>query len=99
MSYFVQVLHLNHFRIILVAGEDYTDLTDPVIVTFSVPLSPGPPTDSECISIDILDDNVLEGNHDFEISIVGVSDDAPINDISAITTVVIHDNEGNYSAK
>ena len=76
------------------AGDDYTDLTDPVTVTFSVPVTPGPPTDSECITIDILDDDALEGDHEFTVMITATSDNAPVDSASSTTTITISDDEG-----
>ena len=76
------------------AGDDYTDLADPVTVTFSVPVTPGPPTDSECITIDILDDDALEGDHEFTVMITATSDNAPVDSASSTTTITISDNEG-----
>ena len=77
-----------------VAGDDYTDLNDPVTVTFSASLPPGPPTDSECITIDILDDDALEGDHEFTVMITDTSHNATVDSASSTTTITISDNEG-----
>ena len=45
------------------AGEDFT-VPSPFTITFPV----GTPT-SDCATITIIDDTVLEGNHDFSVSI------------------------------
>ena len=46
-----------------------------------------------CADIDIIDDDDLEGDHDFVVEITAVGDNAMINDMS-ITTVTIMDDEG-----
>ena len=83
-----------HCHACAVAGDDYTDLNDPVTVTFSASLPPGPPTDSECITIDILDDDALEGDHEFTVMITDTSHNATVDSASSTTTITISDNEG-----
>ena len=71
------------------------DFTIPVVLTatFSVPPSGGSPTPFECITIPILDDSLLEGDHDFTVMIVNAGQFAPINPAQDTTVVTINDNE------
>ena len=78
----------------VVAGEDYVVFTEPVTVTFAVDSPPAPPSPSECFSIEILDDNVLEGDQEFTVTITNTSDNAAISTTSSVSTVHILDNEG-----
>ena len=76
-----------------VDGEDFTvsppDVFEATFVAMST--SNG---DTACDSITIIDDNVLEGEHSFEIQIV--STDPMLSNIDPASTVVtILDNEGN----
>ena len=45
-------------------------------------------------SIEILDDNVLEGDQEFTVTITNTSDNAAISTTSSVSTVHILDNEG-----
>ena len=63
-------------------------------VTFTVDSSAAPPSTFECVDIGILDDTVLEGDHEFTVIIIDTSDDAPINVMSSTTIVTILDDEG-----
>ena len=69
-------------------------MTGPETVTFTVDSPAGPPSPFECVDIGILDDTVLEGDHEFTVIIIDTSDDAPINAMSSTTTVTILDDEG-----
>ena len=59
------------------------------MVTF--PVGPPPHTDA-CLTILLIDDNILESNEEFNVEIVV---DAPyISDTLTETTVIIEDNDG-----
>ena len=72
-------------------GQDYAAASIST-VTFDNSTFPGPPSDSECFSILILDDNVLEGNHDFSVSLIDVGLFALLGQ-PLTTTVTISDDE------
>ena len=74
-----------------VNGQDYA-AENILAVTFDNSTFPGPPSDSECVSILILDDDVLEGNHDFRVSLIDVGLFALLGQ-PLTTTVTISDDE------
>ena len=75
-----------------VNGQDYA-VENPSFVTFGTSVVPGPPSDSECITISILDDDLLEGDQEFSVDLTGVGVLALFGE-PFITTVTIHDDDG-----
>ena len=75
-------------------GVDF-DSPTPLQIIFNIDSSPGP-VDPVCATIDILDDTVLEGNHEFSVQITGVGPAAEIGSPDT-TTVVIDDDEREHS--
>ena len=52
------------------------------------------PTDgTHCLTIDTINDNVLEGNHSFYVRVSSISNDAVTNSSNSSIEVVITDNE------
>ena len=79
-----------HVLLFIVAGVDYIQPSDPVMVTF--PVGPPPHTDA-CLTILLIDDNILESNEEFNVEIV--IDALPIiSYMLTETTVIIEDNDG-----
>ena len=83
----VIILSLNQQINVPVVGEDYA-LPDPLQVTFIA----GGPNTPLCVTFDILDDSVLEGDHDFTVTITDVGSFAMIG-TPFISTVTIDDDE------
>lgn len=75
-----------------VNGQDYA-VENPSFVTFGTSVVPAPPSDSECITISILDDDVVEGDQDFSIDLTDVGLFALFGE-PFVTTVTIHDDDG-----
>ena len=67
------------------SGEDFS-AADPLQITF------GPGIDESCAMVSIIDDNALEGDHEFTVSIDMTV--PPITIDSAAIEVIIEDNEG-----
>ena len=76
------------------SNDDFTPST-PFTITFAV----GAPA-SSCVDVAIVDDNVLEGNHDFSVDIDDVGTSAMIGTLDT-TVITITDDESksrrNYS--
>ena len=51
---------------------------------------------TECFNVTIIDDNELEGNHDFTVEIMGISSGSPhaMIDAASTTTITITDDDG-----
>ena len=47
-----------------------------------------------CSNISITDDEILEGYHDFTVTVTGAGSHALVNAVSSVTTVTITDDEG-----
>ena len=73
-------------------GQDVMTPLDPPAVTFIASFPAGPPSDSECVTYTILDDNELEGDHHFVVHIDGVPSNVTIGTPST-TTVIITDDD------
>ena len=71
------------------AGQDYLSLAGSTEVTFTA----GGSNISRCVTFTILDDTVLEGEHEFIVNITDVGSAAVIGDPS-VCTVTIVDDEG-----
>ena len=71
------------------AGQDYLSLAGSTEVTFTA----GGSNISRCVTFTILDDTVLEGEHEFTVNITDVGSAAAIGDPS-VCTVTIVDDEG-----
>ena len=72
-------------------GEDFTVAPPDIFETTFVAMSTSN-GDTACDSITIIDDDVLEGEHSFEIQIV--STDPMLSNINSPAIVTIQDNEG-----
>ena len=72
-------------------GEDFTVAPPDIFETTFVAMSTSN-GDTACDSITIIDDDVLEGEHSFEIQIV--STDPMLSNINSPAVVTIQDNEG-----
>lgn len=70
--------------VILGVAEDYTEPVQ-LNVTFTTP-------NPECVTFEILDDNLPEGDHEFSVEIVDVGD-ATLDSHSSVTTITIIDDE------
>ena len=66
---------------------------NPITLTFLASEPAGPPVDSLCVTITILDDAALESDRDFSVTITDVGPFAILNSQSTTTTVTIIDNE------
>ena len=87
----------SNFLYSIVDGEDFTVAPSGVFEATFVALSTSN-GDRACDNITIIDDNVLEGEHSFEIQIV--STDPLLRTINPVSTVVtIQDNEGTTSTQ
>ena len=53
------------------------------------------PVEPKCFTTDILDDSLLEGDHDFSVTITDITGSAVLDTRSSSTTVIIDDDEGN----
>ena len=82
----------------LIAKGATEDFTDPVslAVVFSVNDPVAPPMEPLCVTFNILDDEVLEGDHDFTVTIssLGSGSCAAISNTQSTTIVTIDDDEG-----
>jgi len=77
--------------ILSVVGEDYTE-PSPLQVTFS---SGDNINDTACATFGIINDNNLEFDHEFTVSLSGVTPTGPVLSLmSSSTTVTITDDEG-----
>jgi len=80
---------------IAVLGEDFTE-PSPLQVTFSSGDLIG---DTACTTLGIINDNNLEGDHEFTVSLETVTPPGPvISNSSSTATVSIMDDEGIYIA-
>ena len=75
--------------IFAVAGDDFTT-PDPFSVTFDASLMP---STSACVSIFTVDDNDLEADHNFIVSIDSTTPSITVGTPSSVTATLI-DNEG-----
>ena len=64
-------------------------------MTFAVSNPVGPPSNAECVTYTILDDNMLEGDHEFVSEIIAAAG-ASIG-AQSTTTVTITDDEREYT--
>ena len=72
-------------------GSDFDD--DMYTVTFVV----GPLPMTQCASISTTEDEVLEGDHDFTVSLVSITPDDVAEIVTQSThTVTINDDDGMY---
>jgi len=77
--------------ILSVVGEDYTE-PSPLQVTFS---RSDNINDTACATFGIINDNNLEFDHEFTVSLSGVTPTGPVLSLmSSSTTVTITDDEG-----
>lgn len=67
-----------------VEGEDFT-------VTGALEVPPG--SNSSCVAVDIINDSILEGDHDFTLSIIETSPSVTINPESDSVIITISDSE------
>lgn len=74
------------------ASDDFT-VPSPFTVVFTAG-----PNNTACGNISIVNDNEVEGDHQFAVEIVDVGEFASIEDPSLIT-VVIKDDEGTHACK
>ena len=89
--YFNAAFQVEIYTLIAVEAEDFT-VPSPFTITFPV----GTPT-SDCATITIIDDTVLEGNHDFSVSIDSAGMFAMIGTPDT-TVFTIDDDESKSSA-
>ena len=61
---------------------------------FTVVFPSGSANGTQCSSISITDDELLEGDHEFTVTVTGAGSHAAINSLSSVTTVTIIDDEG-----
>ena len=83
------------FLIYSAVGQDVATPTNPLTVTFGVASPVGLPSNSECVTYTILDDDKLEGDHDFVSQIITVPSDATIG-AQSTTNITIADNDRKY---
>ena len=76
--------------VITVLGEDYTE-PSPLQVTFSSGDMVG---DTACAAFGILNDDNLEGDHEFTVNLESVTPPGPVLSAPFSTTVSISDDEG-----
>ena len=81
---------LNHHVLFIAPdeGDDYTVMSDST--TFGSGATNG---DTACISIDIVDDDDFEGDHDFLVQILSISPSIASGG-GSLATVTIQDNNG-----
>ena len=80
--------------VIAVMGEDFTE-PSPLQVTFSSGDLIG---DTACTTLGIINDNNLEGDHEFTVSLETVAPPGLVISNSSTATVSIMDDEGIYIA-
>ena len=78
-------------RILLVAGSDY--VAGPLQATFSTSSMEG---DTSCVNISILQDMVLEGDHDFGVEVTSATPSVVVVGMPSEETVTILDDESTY---
>ena len=84
-EFFHQNSHHNNLVIFVGIAEDFTKPAL-LIVAFTTQTTP------QCVTFDILDDDLLEGDHDFTVEIIDVGD-AVLDSRSSSTIITIVDDE------
>ena len=78
-----------------VAIDDDTEL---LAAEFTLVYPAGNSNGTRCSSIPITDDELLEGNHEFTVTLTGAGFHASIDTLSSVTTVTIIDDESESGA-
>jgi len=88
-------MFVNFLIWLIVLGEDFTVVPPDVFEATFLVMST---SDTACDNVTIIDDDVLEGEHSFEILITG-TDPQLVNINPASAFVTIEDNEGMITIK
>jgi hypothetical protein len=71
----------------------FIDDTELLAAEFTLVFPAGSTNGTRCTSIPITDDELLEGNHEFTVTLTGAGSHASIDTLSSVTTVTIIDDE------
>ena len=74
------------------------DDTELLAAEFTLVFPAGSTNGTRCSSIPITDDELLEGNHEFTVTLTGAGSHASIDTLSSVTTVTIIDDESESGA-